>query len=163
MRNMKKEKNRLVQHSNSKYSDDIAREICELVATGMNLTNICDGSNPNFPCYKTAYNWRIKNPNFDEMYDVARKARADARADRIDQLREDCLAGRYTPEQVKIAVDIEKWQAGNENQGRYGAKINVEQKSTVTVEMDGLSITRKFLEGFATRVSEGDMPSALLE
>ena len=157
---MKKEKSRSPY---CYYSDDIAKEICELIATGRNLENICDGSIPNFPTYKTIYNWRQGNPIFNEMYEVARKSRADARADRIDRLKDDCLSGKYTPEQVKIAVDIEKWQAGVEHSSRYGAKINVEQKSTIAVEMDGLSITRKFLEGFATRVSEGNMSPSLLE
>ena len=150
-------------HGNTKYTEEIGREICELVATGMNLANICELGNDKFPTYRTIFQWRNSHPKFEEMYDIARKSRADARADRIDKLKDDCLSGKYTPEQVKVAIDIEKWQAGIEHSGRYGAKINVEQKSTIAVELDGLSLTRRFLEGFATRVSEGNMQTSLLE
>ena len=106
---MRKEKN----NNLTKYTEEIGKEICELVSTGMNLKNICEIGNPNFPSYRTMFYWRNWHPEFEEMYEIARRTRADARADRIDQLKDDCLSGKYTPEQVKVAIDIEKWQAGS--------------------------------------------------
>ena len=112
----------------SLYSEDLADQICQRLAEGESLRQICDSEG--FPDRNSVFSWLDSREDFSAKYARARQARADVRSDRSDALREDLLAGRIDPNQARVAFDIERWQAGKENPKRYGDKVQQEVSGT---------------------------------
>ena len=65
--------------SGSKYTEEIAEEICALVADGVNLRRVCrmDG----MPSWRTVYNWVVERPDFASRLAHARDIGYDALAE----------------------------------------------------------------------------------
>jgi hypothetical protein len=65
--------------SGSKYTEEIAEEICALVADGVNLRRVCrmDG----MPSWRTVYNWAVEKPAFASRLAHARDIGYDALAE----------------------------------------------------------------------------------
>ena len=74
--------------SGSKYTEEIADQICDLVSNGVNLRSVCrmDG----MPAWRTVYDWVVARPDF-----AARLARA--RELGYDALAEEALEISNTP------------------------------------------------------------------
>lgn len=113
----------------SLYSDAMGKEICDLVASGSNLTRI--SKIQRFPSVGTLFGWLTDHPEFSERYACARELRADARADRIDEICEKLEKGKLEANTARVLIDAEKWQAGKERPGRYGDKLDVTQTTKV--------------------------------
>lgn len=101
---------------------EISQKICEGVAEGGNLDRLC--STDGIPSKRIVYGWLKDIPEFAADYARARMTRADARSDRIDDYVRKMLVGGVTPEQARVAIDAEKWQAGKEN-SKYGDKVQL--------------------------------------
>lgn len=108
-------------HRPSSYTLELAESICDLVASGENLERIC--AKDDFPSKDTVYKWLRKHPEFADEYATARARRADARSDRIDEIKERCLNGKITSDVARVVIDAEKWQAGKENAKKYGDRV----------------------------------------
>lgn len=78
----------------SLYSEELAIKICERIAHGELLINICKGKD--LPNYDTVIRWKLSKPEF-----VARVARA-----RQDQM--DYYADQIT--QLNASMDTKNWQ-----------------------------------------------------
>ena len=74
--------------SGSKYTEELADRICDLVSNGVNLRKVCrmDG----MPAWRTVYDWVVEKPDF-----AARLARA--REMGFDALAEEALEISNTP------------------------------------------------------------------
>jgi len=74
--------------SGSKYSEEIADQICDLVSNGVNLRKVCRMEG--MPAWRTVYDWVVARPEF-----AARLARA--REMGYDALAEEALEIANTP------------------------------------------------------------------
>ena len=65
--------------SGSKYTEEIADHICDLVSNGVNLRKVCrmDG----MPSWRTIYNWVVEKPDFASRLARARELGYDALAE----------------------------------------------------------------------------------
>ena len=109
------------------YSPEIEQKILTLIATGRNLSTICDGNEfPDLPDTPTVYGWLKSRPDFASNYARARQLRAEARSDRIDGYVASMIAGKIMSDVARVAIDTEKWQAGKEN-SKYSEKTSLEQ------------------------------------
>lgn len=116
----------------SEYTDELADEICTLVSNGANLNRLAKLAK--FPHESVLRNWLVNHDTFSTKYALARKARADARSDRIDSYKRQMLKGRISSDIARVAIDAEKWQAGKENSRRYGDLTKVQHEGGVTLE-----------------------------
>jgi len=114
----------------SDYTPELMQIICGFIASGENLRRICQRED--MPNPDTVYNWLRKYPEFADNYARAREARADARADRIDEISQKALSGEYKADAARVAIDAEKWQAGKENPKRYGDKLTLDGELKVS-------------------------------
>jgi hypothetical protein len=71
----------------SKFSDALADEICELLMSGMPLTQIC--RDPKFPDSVTVYRWLEKHEAFRNKYRSARDVQAEHYLDKIIEVASD--------------------------------------------------------------------------
>lgn len=108
----------------SSYSADIAQKICERLASGESVRTIC--ASGEMPSESTVFLWLLKHDSFSEQYARARKSRADARVERIDQVIQDMRTGAIDYNQARVEIDAIKWQSGKENSERYGDKVRNE-------------------------------------
>jgi hypothetical protein len=104
------------------YTKELGTEICELVAMRVPLIHICQM--PGMPCEKTIYTWKRLHPEFSQEYARAREHRADARADRIDEIAEELRTGKLDAPTARTLFDVERWQAGREKPAVYGDRID---------------------------------------
>jgi len=97
--------------------------ICSRIAAGENLSVIC--KEEGMPSHSLFCAWTLEFSEVAEQYARAREDRADARSDRIDSYVQRMFAGEIDPQQCRVAIDAEKWQAGKEKPKRYGDKLEL--------------------------------------
>ncbi len=111
----------------SKYTPVLAERICELITEGNSLASI--ETRNDMPGSATILRWLGKDgPEFETfrgLYARAREARADARFERIDQVLLDMRAKAIDAAQARVEIDAIKWQAGKENDRRYGEAMTL--------------------------------------
>jgi hypothetical protein len=95
------------------YSEELAREICERIAEGGKLGEICAAAD--IPSRQTVYRWFLRYPEFAQMYGRARQLRALHRADQIDGLIASVIAGELDPNAARVAIQALQWQAARED------------------------------------------------
>jgi hypothetical protein len=107
----------------------IQQRLCAEIAAGSSVSKACklDG----MPAKKVIFEWLLKEPEFGDQYTRAREARADARADRIDEIVEKIESGTLGYNEARVIIDAEKWQAGKENSKRYGDKVSLDGDMTM--------------------------------
>lgn len=105
------------------YTQKLADEICSRIADGANLNRLAKLEG--FPPESTVRLWLNTNLEFATNYARARENRADARSDRMDSYKRRMLNRKITPEEARVAIDVEKWQAGKENSKKYGDSTQI--------------------------------------
>lgn len=117
------------------YSDAQRQEIiqgfCRLIAAGLSVKKACivDG----MPAESTIFLWLYEDDDFSEHYARARERRADARAERIDDICQKVESGELKPDAARVIIDAEKWQAGKENAKRYGDRLQLDADMNVNM------------------------------
>lgn len=74
------------------YTQEMADRILEWIADGKTLREFC--RQPDTPCFKTVYVWRKANPEFDELFELARDVGFDVIAEEALKIADTPLEGR---------------------------------------------------------------------
>lgn len=104
------------------YTPDIALKICEMIADGMTMVEICEKDD--MPARKTVYQWLTRYPKFFDAYERAKELSAQS-------LEEEALmmartlkgANDFTGTKVQaynIAMGQLRWSAARRDKTRYG-------------------------------------------
>lgn len=104
----------------SKFSPEIAEEICERIANGESLRKICD--EPPMPVRTTVRTWLLNNGEFQTRYARAREDQADHFAEMII----DVAFSSSDPQMGRLQMDALKWTASKMAPRKYGDKIEHE-------------------------------------
>lgn len=120
------------------YTVELGERVCDLVSGGSNLHRISLMQGEGFPSSGTMYRWCDQHPEFASKYARARENRADARAERIDEITEQMIRGEIKPDVARVAIDAMKWQAGKEMPRRYGEKLTLDGDLKLTQSDDQL-------------------------
>jgi hypothetical protein len=113
------------------YSLEVARKICELLSTKLkSLRWIC--LQPGMPGRTTIYNWLDENPEFREMYTVAREEQLELIAEEMIQIADDAsndwvkdeATGKMVPNRQAIArsklqIGVRQWLLSHILSARY--------------------------------------------
>ena len=83
----------------SSFSEEIADRICDLLAEGQSLVEICRRSG--MPHRATVMRWMGKNADFAAKCARAREAQADYLFDELAQIETDVLAGVVPPDAAR--------------------------------------------------------------
>ncbi|OBW92992.1 terminase small subunit [Gallibacterium salpingitidis] len=103
----------------SSFVQEVADDICMLLAQGESLRKIC--TRPGMPTRQTVFNWLNENQKFFDQYARARESQADFLLDEMLDIA-DCA----TPEDVSVAklrVDSRKWYITKVAPKKYGDRI----------------------------------------
>jgi hypothetical protein len=108
------------------YTAELAAEICEAVALGHPLQDLCD-ERAHWPARATIYRWQDQHPEFREMFKRARELKAHRFVDEMPDIAEGASA-----ENVRVAelrIKTRQWIAGKLARDAYG-----DQAPTVAVQ-----------------------------
>ena len=124
----------------SDYSPEIADIICERIADGVSLREIC--RTEDMPSKAAVFRWLAAHADFRDQYARAREAQADALADELLDIADDgdndwmerkgedgqSLGWRENGEAIqrsRLRVDTRKWIASKLKPKKYGDKLAV--------------------------------------
>lgn len=102
----------------TKYTSDIAAEICEMIAEGMSFKEIY--SLPHMPRRSTVYGWLAAHKEFSDLYARAQEDRAEVLADQLLDIADDAS---LDPNDRKVRLDTRKWIASRLKPGKYGDRV----------------------------------------
>jgi hypothetical protein len=112
----------------SKFSQELADEICNRLAHGETLRSII-ASSPHLPDRTTIYRWTDSNIGFRNQYTKARAEQADYYAELIvDESFSSHDAGIG-----RLRVDALKWAASKMAPKKYGDKIEIDTAQPITL------------------------------
>lgn len=122
------------------YSPEQRKEIQDRlvrgISAGMSVKKCCEQKD--MPSKDTIFEWLMDDEAFSDQYARARERRADARAERIDEICSKVELGELGPNEARVIIDAEKWQAGKENAKRYGDKLILDGDMTMRLSDDQL-------------------------
>jgi hypothetical protein len=105
----------------SKYTDELADEICERLSLGESLNAIC--KDDHMPSEMTVRRWAVHDvQGFASKYAHAREAQADHYADEIVTIADTAEDANL----ARLRVDARKWFASKVAPKRYGDKVTQE-------------------------------------
>lgn len=107
----------------TKYSVQLAEEICELISDGMSLRKVCELDDK--PAKITVLRWLRDKETFRAQYARAKEESADSWADDINAIADDVLKGKYDPQAARVAIDAKKWAASKLKPKKYGDKLDL--------------------------------------
>jgi hypothetical protein len=100
----------------SDYSPETADAICEQLAAGRGLVDIC--TDEGMPHRVTVYRWMEAHEEFRNMYARARETQADTFVDQIVRIADFV----EDPQKARVMIDARKWVAGKMRPRVYGEK-----------------------------------------
>jgi Bacteriophage Sf6, terminase small subunit-like len=145
----------------STYTVEVADRICRLVIQGMSLARVCRIRG--MPSVHTVICWRREHPEFAALFEMARRDRADARADRIE--REIDATTPWNALSQRVRIDGLKWLASKDNASRYGDRLDLALPPPPPQPVDLLEVARRqaFIFELARRELEGRHQPLLIE
>lgn len=118
------------------YTDDLAAEICGRLAEGESMRSI--SRDDAMPSMFTLFKWLRDNDEFSKQYARAKEESADSHADKIEDIANGVLEGRFDPQAARVAMDGFKWTASKLKPKKYGDKIDVSAHVTTESHEDWL-------------------------
>ena len=129
--------------------------ICEKIADGMSLRDICleDGA----PHRSTVFRWLSQHPDFNDQYGRAREAQAELLADELMAISDDGQNDTYLDEdgkqrtdhdviaRSKLRVDTRKWIASKLKPKVYGDRQQLDISGTLAITEASCAISVAFV------------------
>ena len=118
----------------TKYTEELANEICELISTtDKGLNAICESLDIN---KATVFRWLNDNKEFCDKYARAREVQAEYLADQIIEIADDTANDYKSTEngevvnseaiaRSRLRVDARKWKASKLAPKKFGDKVDV--------------------------------------
>ena len=106
----------------TKYSDTLVDTICEQIAMGRSLVNICAELDLS---YSQVMVWLQKYPDFTDKYARAKEAQADWYADEMLSVIDNAKSDRNEIERAKVKIEALKWIASKLKPKKYGDKLDL--------------------------------------
>lgn len=118
----------------SKYSDEMAEKICELIASGMSLRTVC--SQDGMPSAVTVCKWLSENEEFSKQYARAREEQAVSFADEIISIADSVEPDSAAVAKAKLQIDSRKWLAAKMAPKKYGDKVEQQITGSLAIQAD---------------------------
>ncbi len=104
----------------SKYTVELAANICLRIADGESLKKITDEEG--MPSRVTVHQWLIDDREFLNKYEAAKALQADVYADEMDDIAHNEL---IDTQRARLIIDTRKWVASKLKPKRYGDKLDM--------------------------------------
>ena len=108
----------------SDYLEEVADDICSLLANGESLKTICE--RPGMPNRSTIYRWLRGNDDFRNNYARATEDRADAMFEDILTIADTVKEDAVEIAKAKLKIDTRKWVLSRMNPKKFSDKQSVD-------------------------------------
>jgi cobalamin biosynthesis Mg chelatase CobN len=115
----------------SSFTEELADEIFERIASGESMRMICEDAN--MPHRSTVIRWMAENTDFATKCARAREFQSDVMDDLILDTANACTSETAQADKVKIAAY--QWRASKLAPKKYGDKLELEHSGNVTVQV----------------------------
>ena len=142
----------------TKYTQPLAKEICDMIsASGKGTKRLCL-ENPHWPCQDTLFAWLKAYPEFSEQYARAKKCQIEFLVDEILEISDDASQDQLIDPQGKIVfnsqavnrarlkIDTRKWLASKLLPRVYGSKIDDEQETNKNLHQEAMERYKQLKE-----------------
>lgn len=85
--------------------------------------------------YSTLHRNLMEVPERKELFDAARRARAEWHVDRMENLAKQVEQEQIDPNAARVVADIRKWTAARLDSKQWGDKQNIDLKVTDTTQL----------------------------
>ena len=118
----------------STFTQDIADRICERIADGQTLRKIC--ADEDMPGRSTVWRW-LDDPQhtaFRDQYVRAREVMLDDKAEELEEIGNQAARAKTAAKVagLRLKSDNRKWLLSKLAHKKYGEKIEIEQRTTLT-------------------------------
>ena len=127
----------------SKFTQELADEICEQLTSGLSLRKICQADD--MPSVSMVMRWLDSDEQFREQYARAREAQADVIFDEMLEIADECRIGKKTKktgnvlevstgdmvERSRLMIDARKWVLARMSPKKYGEKVTQEHTGSI--------------------------------
>lgn len=123
----------------SDYTKEEADQICKWIASGKSLNKYCQMHGRDS---SSVYRWLREERDFASSYTHAHDNRADTLADEIIEIVDEVQFG--TMEEIaaaRLRTDARKWIAAKLKPSKWGERIEVENKGSITFNLAALNRT----------------------
>lgn len=110
----------------SKYTEELALEICIRIQKGESLRAICECEG--MPERHTVFNWTMKNEKFFTQYRDAMDIRLETRIEEMQDLCDKALEEPGKVQAYKLKIETLKWEASKLKSKKYGDKLELDHK-----------------------------------
>lgn len=100
------------------YTEEIASEICERLATGESLRAMCRDDEA-LPCERTVYRWLLSDDAFCQKYARARDFQSEPH---LEDMLEIADNPDLDPADKRVRIDTRKWAMSKLSAKKYGDK-----------------------------------------
>lgn len=107
----------------SSYTDEVAADICAMIAEGRSLKSIC--SDEGMPHMSTVFRWLGVHETFRDNYARARDAQADVFADEMTDIADFADMDAAAVAKARLQIDTRKWVASKLKPKKYGDKLGL--------------------------------------
>lgn len=113
------------------YTPELGERICNAIASSVHgLERICE-ENPEFPAWKTIYNWKFKHSEFLQKYMQARESQSHNLMDHMLNVAYDNSDDNLTKiNRAKVIIDVLKITSARFNPRHFGEKREIKSENT---------------------------------
>jgi hypothetical protein len=127
----------------TKFTKEIADEICTLLISGDSLRTIC--KREGMPAKNTVLSWLNKNEDFQTQYTCARAKQADAIFDEMLDIADESVndyidigdgkkvVNQEAIQRARLRIDTRKWVLGKMKPKKYGDKVDIDVTGDIAV------------------------------
>ncbi len=108
----------------TKYSEAIAKEICERLCNGENLADICKLRH--IPERQNIWCWRLENIEFRDMINTCLQIKGEATVDSMDEIEQQMISGEIEAPVGNAILTNRRWKASKFYPRMFGEKSTVE-------------------------------------
>ena len=117
----------------SKFTQTLADAICERIANGESLRNIC--RDEGMPNKATVFRWHIDNSEFSDQYARACARREDSFFDDLIEIADSVNADAAEVAKARLQIDSRKWVLSRMNPKKYGDRVQQEVSGSIGAEV----------------------------
>jgi hypothetical protein len=97
----------------TKKNPEICKKICERMAQGETLTNICH--DPDMPAWTTIHDWKRSDDSFRQAFERAREQQAEVWAEDVVNISDAELPTHEAIGRARLRMQSRQWLAGKHN------------------------------------------------
>jgi len=110
----------------TKYSDEWARQFCDLISQGKSVVDICAMEGQ--PSRDSVYAWMREREDFSDMYARAREERADRLFEELFEIADKPCTNQVEVQQQRNRLDTRKWALSKLAPRKYGDRVEHDVK-----------------------------------